>query len=206
MTPALNHRAAVRHLKAADPVLAAIMARVGACRLELRQTASLFESLLQSIIYQQLHAKAASNIHGRVLALMPGGSADPAVLLVLTDDALRGAGLSRAKLAAIRDLAAKAVAGTIPTLDEAHTLTDDQLIERLTTVRGIGPWTVHMLLIFRLGRPDVLPTGDFAVRKAFQVGWRKRKEPRPEALEKHARAWRPYRSVASWYLWRSLDA
>jgi len=205
MTPTLDLRAAVRHLKAADPVLAAIIERVGPCRWELRPAASHFEALLQAIIYQQLHAKAASNIHGRVLALLPGGEADPAALLLLSDDALRGAGLSRAKLAAIRDLAAKAALGVLPTVDEAHALTDDELVERLTSVRGIGPWTVHMLLIFRLGRPDVLPTGDFAIRKAFQVSWRKRKEPKPETLEKHARAWRPWRSVASWYLWRSLE-
>jgi len=203
--PALNLRTAVRHLKTADPVLAGIIERVGPCCWELRPAASLFEALLQAIIYQQLHAKAASNIHGRVLALMPGGVADPAALLALGDDSLRGAGLSRAKLAAIRDLADKAAGGALPTVEEAHALTDDQLINRLTAVRGIGPWTVHMLLIFRLGRPDVLPTGDFAIRKAFQVSWRKRKEPKPEALEKHARAWRPWRSVASWYLWRSLD-
>jgi DNA-3-methyladenine glycosylase II len=204
--PSLNLRAAVRHLKATDPVLAEIIVRVGPCRWELRPASSLFEALLQAIIYQQLHAKAASNIHSRVLALMPGGAADPAALLALSDEALRGAGLSRAKLAAIRDLAAKAVGGALPSIDEAHALTDDELVERLTAVRGIGPWTVHMLLIFRLGRPDVLPTGDFAIRKAFQVSWRKRKEPKPEALEKHARSWRPWRSVASWYLWRSLDA
>ncbi|HUG12725.1 MAG TPA: hypothetical protein VMM36_17045 [Opitutaceae bacterium] len=206
MKPSLNLRAAVRHLKAADPVLAEIIKRIGPCRWELRPTASLFESLLQSIIYQQLHAKAASNIHNRVLALMPDGMADPTALLALSDEALRAAGLSRAKLAAIRDLAAKVTEGVVPSVEEAHALTDDELIERLTAVRGIGPWTVHMLLIFRLGRPDVLPTGDFAVRKAFQVEWRKRKAPKPETLEKHARAWRPWRSVASWYLWRSLDA
>lgn len=205
MKPAHNLRIAVRHLKAADPVLAEIIRRVGPCRWEIRPTASIFEALLQSIIYQQLHAKAAGNIHSRVLDLLPGRVVDPARFGELSDEALRGAGLSRSKLAAIRDLAAKATAGVLPTVEEAHALTDDELIERLTSVRGIGPWTVHMLLIFRLGRPDVLPTGDFAVRKAFQVAWRKRKEPKPEALEKHARAWRPWRSVASWYLWRSLD-
>lgn len=205
MKPSLNLRAAVRHLKAADPVLANIIDRVGPCRWELRPAESIFEALLQAIIYQQLNSKAASNIHGRVLALLPGGAADPAALLALGDDALRGAGLSRAKLAAIRDLAMKAAGGALPSVEEAQALTDDELVARLTAVRGIGPWTVHMLLIFRLGRPDVLPTGDFAIRKAFQIAWRKRKEPKPEALAKHARAWRPWRSVASWYLWRSLE-
>lgn len=205
MTPPADLKVAVRHLKAADPVLAEIIKRVGPCRWEIMPAPSLFEALLQAIVYQQLHAKAASTIHGRVLDLFPGREPDPGLLGGLADDTLRAAGLSRAKLAAIRDLAAKATAGVLPSAEEVHSLPDEVLVERLTSVRGIGPWTVHMLLIFRLGRPDVLPTGDFAIRKAFQLGWRKRKEPKPDALEKHARAWRPWRSVASWYLWRSLE-
>jgi len=205
MTPSVDVKAAVRHLRKADPVLAAIIKRVGPCRWEIMPMAGLFEALLQSIIYQQLHGKAASTIHGRVLDLFPGRTPDPAALAAITDEALRAAGLSRAKLAAIRDLAAKSLSGDVPSLKQARKLPDDELVARLSAVRGVGPWTVHMLLIFRLGRPDVLPTGDFAIRKAFQVGWRKRREPKPVELERHAAKWRPWRSVASWYLWRSLD-
>lgn len=206
MKSSANLRAAVRHLKKADPVLAAIIKRVGPCRWEIAPIHGLFEALLESIIYQQLHGKAASTIHGRVLDLFPRRKPDPKHLVALTDEALRGAGLSRAKLAAIRDLAAKTLSGALPSLKEARRTPDEELVSRLTTVRGIGPWTVHMLLMFRLGRPDVLPTGDFAIRKAFQLGWRKRREPTPEEIVKHARAWQPWRSVASWYLYRSLEA
>jgi len=122
-----------------------------------------------------------------------------------SDTALRAAGLSAAKLLAIRDLAAKCRAGTVPSLAEARKLGDEELVERLTAVRGIGPWTVHMLLIFQLGRPDVMPTGDFAIRLAFKKLYRKRKDPSPAQIVLHARKWQPYRSVASWYLWRSLN-
>ena len=167
---------------------------------------SLFEALLRSIVYQQLHGKAAATIHGRVLALLAGhGGPTPEATGLATDSALRGAGLSRNKLLAIRDLAAKCQGGTVPTLRDAGKLSDEELIARLTEVRGIGPWTVHMLLIFTLGRPDVMPIGDFAIRLAFQRLYRKRRSPSPEAILRQTRPWQPYRSVASWYLWRSLD-
>jgi len=198
--------AAVAHLRESDAVLAALMDRVGPYVLEMRPTASLFEAMLRSIVYQQLHGKAAATIHGRVLAeLKPHGGATPETLGKISDGALRRAGLSRNKLLAVRDLAAKCLAGTVPSLREAHALGDEELEARLTQVRGIGPWTVHMLLIFYLGRPDVMPTGDFAIRAGFKKLYRKRKDPHPEAVLKHARRWQPYRSVASWYLWRSLD-
>jgi 3-methyladenine DNA glycosylase/8-oxoguanine DNA glycosylase len=206
MTPTLNLRAAVRHLKAADPVLAGIITRVGPCRWEMQPVPSVFEALAMAIVYQQLHGRAALTIHNRVLDLYPDRQPDPARFLELSDESLRAAGLSRAKLASIRDLAAKAVAGVLPTMIEAHAMGDNELVERLTIVRGVGPWTVHMFQMVRLGRPDVLPTGDFGIREAFRVGWRKRRQPTPVELEKHARAWRPWRTIACWYLWRSLDA
>ncbi len=161
---------------------------------------------MRSIVYQQLHGLAAKSIHSRVLAkLEPHGGATPEAVMKIADAELRSAGLSANKLLAIRDLARKCLDGTVPTLREAHRLDDAELVARLTTVRGVGPWTVHMLLIFYLGRPDVLPTGDYAIRAAFKRLYRKRREPTPEVITRHARRWQPYRSVASWYLWRSLD-
>jgi 3-methyladenine DNA glycosylase/8-oxoguanine DNA glycosylase len=197
---------AVAHLRASDELLAAAMDRVGPFILEPRATKSLFEALMRSIVYQQLHGKAASTIHGRVIKqLKVHGGATPEAVMKIADPEMRGAGLSRSKLLAIRDLAAKCLDGTVPTLREAHGLDDAELVARLTAVRGIGPWTVHMLLIFYLGRPDVLPTGDYAIRSAFQRLYKKRREPSPESITRHARRWQPYRSVASWYLWRTLD-
>jgi DNA-3-methyladenine glycosylase II len=198
---------AVAHLSAADPVLATLIRRVGPCQLDLVPARNLFEALLRSIVYQQLHARAAGSIHDRVLtALKRHGGIRPEALALATDETLRAAGLSRAKLLALRDLAEKCRAGTVPSLAVARRLTDAELEERLTQVRGIGPWTVHMLLIFHLGRPDVMPTGDFAIRLAFKRLYRKRQDPTPATILRHARCWQPYRSVASWYLWRSLDS
>ena len=197
---------ALAHLHASDPALSALIGRLGSFKLELKPADSLFEAMLRSIVYQQLHGKAAATIHGRVLAeLDRHGGPTPQALTQSSDAALRGAGLSANKLLAVRDLAAKCLEGTVPSLSEAHDLTDEELVVRLTTVRGIGPWTVHMLLIFYLGRPDVMPTGDFAIRLGFKKLYNKRKDPKPEAIILHARRWQPYRSVASWYLWRSLD-
>ena len=197
---------AVAHLRASDAVLGALIDQVGPLALELKSAHSLFEAMLRSIVYQQLHAKAASTILGRVLVeLARHGGAKPEALAKASDAALRGAGLSANKLLAVRDLAAKCMEGTVPSLKEARKLGDDELITRLTMVRGIGPWTVHMLLIFYLGRPDVMPTSDFGIRAGFKKLYRKRKDPTPEAILNHARRWQPYRSVASWYLWRSLD-
>ncbi|MEN9403388.1 MAG: DNA-3-methyladenine glycosylase 2 [Verrucomicrobiota bacterium] len=198
--------AAVAQLSKADPVMKALIERVGPYALQRIPADTLFEALLRSIVYQQLHGRAAQTIHGRVLAtLAERDGTTPESVAKTTDDALRAAGLSRAKLLAIRDLAAKCLDGTVPTLVEARRLSDEALEQRLTAVRGIGPWTVHMLLIFTLGRPDVLPTGDFAIRLAFRQLYRKRREPSPAVIIRHARCWQPFRSVASWYLWRSLD-
>lgn len=197
---------AVAHLRAADPVLGSVIDQVGSFTLERQPARSLFEALLRSIVYQQLHGKAAATIHARVLAaLARRGGVAPASVQRATDEELRAAGLSRGKLAAIRDLAAKCCDRIVPTLDAAEAMSDEDLVARLTAVRGVGPWTVHMLLIFTLGRPDVMPTGDYAIRVAFQRLYRKRSEPTPEIILRHARRWQPFRSVASWYLWRSLE-
>ena len=198
--------AAQAHLRANDATIGALIDRVGSFELELKPAGSLFEALLRSIVYQQLHGKAAATILARVVAaLAANGGTTPAAAELTSEAVLRGAGLSGNKLLAVRDLAAKCRDGTVPSLAEARQLDDGQLIDRLTAVRGIGPWTVHMLLIFYLGRPDVMPTGDFAIRLAFKRLFRKRLDPKPEAIIRHARKWQPYRSVASWYLWRSLD-
>jgi len=197
---------ALAHLRAADAELGALIDRIGPFAMEMKAADSLFEAMLRSIVYQQLHGKAAATIHGRVLAeLDRHGGPTPEALGKATDAALRGAGLSGNKLLAVRDLSRKCHEGTVPSLQDARRLADEELVTRLTEVRGIGPWTVHMLLIFYLGRPDVMPTGDFAIRLGFKRLYRKRKDPTPEAIIKHARRWQPYRSVASWYLWRSLD-
>lgn len=165
-----------------------------------------FESLVQSIVYQQLNGKAAATIHGRVLALFKDGEITPKRLLKTPKAKLRGAGLSENKFIAVRDLAQKCLSGVVKPRRELEALSDAEIIERLTEVRGIGEWTVQMFLMFKLGRPDVLPTGDYGVRKAFGLLYRKRGGlPPPSALEKHGRKWSPYRTVASWYLWRRLD-
>ncbi len=197
---------ALAHLRAGDPHLAALIERIGPFTLELKAAKSLFEAMMRSIVYQQLHGKAAATIHARVLAVLEQhGGPTPEALMRASDTELRGAGLSSNKLLAVRDLARKCLEGTVPSLKAAHTMPDEELVARLTEVRGIGPWTVHMLLIFYLGRADVMPTGDFAIRLGFKRLYRKRKDPTPEAILKHARRWQPFRSVASWYLWRSLD-
>ncbi|MDD5305521.1 MAG: DNA-3-methyladenine glycosylase 2 family protein [Elusimicrobia bacterium] len=165
-----------------------------------------FESLVQSIVYQQLNGKAAATIHGRVLALFGGKPLTPKRLLKIPEAKLRGAGLSANKYLAVRDLAEKTLSGVVKPRKELEALTDAEIIARLTEVRGIGEWTVQMFLMFKLGRPDVLPSGDYGVRKAFGLLYRKNgKLPPPSVLEKHGKKWAPYRTVASWYLWRRLD-
>ncbi len=195
---------AVSHLRSADPRLAALIERVGPCRLTLRDGLTPFESLLQAVVYQQLHGKAAAAIHGRLLALY-GRRARPRAVAATSLERLRSVGLSQAKARAVLDLAQKAVAGVVPGRAALGRLQDEAIVERLTVVRGIGRWTVEMLLLFTLGRPDVLPVGDFGVRKGVALAYRKRRLPTPGELERHGERWRPYRSVASWYLWRSVD-
>ena len=162
---------------------------------------------MQSIVYQQLNGKAATTIHGRVLALFKGEqNMTPKRLLLMPKEKLRAAGLSGNKTIAVRDLAEKTLSGIVKPRKELEKLSDEKIIERLTEVRGIGVWTVQMFLMFKLGRPDVLPTGDYGVRKAFGLMYRKTSVlPPASALEKHGKIWAPYRTVASWYLWRRLD-
>ncbi|HUB07412.1 MAG TPA: methylated-DNA--[protein]-cysteine S-methyltransferase [Myxococcales bacterium] len=197
---------ATRRLAEADPRLGELIEAKGPLRLRLQARRSPFESLLQSIVYQQLNGKAAATILGRVLALFPGKRfPEPADVLATPARRLRGAGLSRSKLAAIQDLARHAQAGVVPGSAALAQLDDEEIVERLTVVRGVGRWTVEMMLIFRLGRPDVLPVTDYGVRKGFQRAFGKRKLPEPAEIEKRGRLWRPWRSVASWYLWRAND-
>ena len=166
-----------------------------------------FDALAESIAYQQLTGKAAATIFARVRALYPKRKwLDPKQLLATPDETLRAAGLSRAKTAALKDLAAKTIDGTVPSGRALVRMTDDEIITRLTTVRGIGRWTVEMLLLFDLGRPDVWPVDDYGVRKGFAKTFRRRKLPTPKQLMKFGEKWRPYRSVAAWYFWRALDA
>jgi len=165
-----------------------------------------FDALAESIAYQQLSGKAAATIFGRVRALYPKRKwLDPEQLLATPDETLRAAGLSRAKTAALKDLAAKTIDGTVPAGRALIRMSDDEIITRLTAVRGIGRWTVEMLLLFDLGRPDVWPVDDYGVRKGFAKTFRRRKLPTPKQLMKFGEKWRPYRSVAAWYYWRALD-
>lgn len=198
---------AVAHLKAADPVLAGIIDTVGPFRMELKSSRSLFGALAEAIVYQQLSNKAAATIYGRVEALYPRATAGftPRHILATPDEKLRGCGLSRAKVLAIQDLARRVTNGELPTLEEAEALADADLIERLVKVRGIGRWSAEMFLMFRLGRPDVLPLDDYSLRKAYAKAFKKRALPSPQALEKSGEKWRPYRTVACWYIWRVLD-
>ena len=165
-----------------------------------------FDALAESIAYQQLSGKAAATIFGRVRALYPKKKwLDPEQLLATPDEILRAAGLSRAKTAALKDLAAKTIDGTVPAGRALIRMSDDEIITRLTAVRGIGRWTVEMLLLFDLGRPDVWPVDDYGVRKGFAKTFGRRKLPTPKQLMKFGEKWRPYRSAAAWYFWRALD-
>lgn len=183
-----------------------LIGRAGPFSLRPVRTQSLFAALAESIVYQQLSGNAAATILGRVVALYhPKRFPGPSDVLDTPSERLRGAGLSTAKTAALKDLAARTLDGTVPSTALARTMEDEALIERLTTVRGVGRWTVEMLLMFRLGRPDVLPLGDLGVRKGFARTFRTRGLPTPQAMQRRAERWRPYRSVASWYLWRALE-
>jgi methylated-DNA-[protein]-cysteine S-methyltransferase len=198
---------AIEHLRAADPKLARLIDEVGPFRMRLRRAPSIFAALAEAIVYQQLNGKAAAAIYARVRALFPRAHEGPTPQQVLraSDKRLRGAGLSQAKLLALRDLARKTADGALPTLAEANRLDDETIIERLTEVRGIGRWTVEMLLMSRLGRGDVLPVDDYGIRQGFAVAFKKRALPAPKDLAKHGKRWAPYRTVASWYLWRAAE-
>jgi 3-methyladenine DNA glycosylase/8-oxoguanine DNA glycosylase len=194
-------RKAVIHLKKSDPVLRAIIERVGPCRMEFGPAE--FCSLAEAIVYQQLNGKAAVTIFKRFAALA-GEPLTPQGILKLSDAQLRSVGLSKQKSAYLKDLAAKTASGLLD-FSCLPKLSDEEVIQHLTQVKGIGVWTAHMFLIFSLRRPNVLPTGDYGVQVAVKKYYKKRKLPKPKDMEKIARAWEPYRSVACWYMWRSLD-
>ena len=194
-------REAILHLKQSDPVLAGIIERVGTYRIEYREPE--FPTLVRSIVYQQLNGKAAFTILSRLLSAMPDGLT-PDAILSLTPEKMRALGLSGQKTAYIRDLAERTRTGN---LDFARfvRMNDEDVVEHLTQVKGVGVWTAHMFLIFALRRPDILPTGDLGVRAAIKKAYRLRQLPKPEKMEKIAKRWHPYCSVAAWYFWRSLD-
>jgi 3-methyladenine DNA glycosylase/8-oxoguanine DNA glycosylase len=201
-----DRRKAVRHLRASDPRLDALIGRVGGLKLDVDRVQSPFAALAESIVYQQLTGKAAATIHGRLVGLCrPRRRLRPDDIVRFSEEQLRGAGLSRAKTAALKDLAARTLDGVVPTMTRLRRMPDEEIIERLTSIRGIGRWTVEMLLIFRLGRPDVLPVTDYGVQKGFKLAFNRRKLPTPAELARHGQRWAPYRSVAAWYLWRAVD-
>lgn len=194
---------AIRHLSATCPAMRDVIANVGPCELSPAWHTSPFESLVRAVAHQQLQGKAAKAILGRFLALFaPSDFPTPPDILLLDDAVLRGVGFSRSKMLAIRDIAAKAAEGIVPTREEAETLSDDELISRLVSIRGVGRWTVEMLMIFALGRLDVLPVDDFGVRKGMKMAFALEAMPAKREMLAMSECWRPYRSVGTWYLWR----
>ena len=200
----MNYRAAVRHLSRADPVLARVIGRVGPCRFAVRTEGSHFHHLVRAIVYQQLSGKAAATIHRRFLDLFRSDHPEPRAVAVMRLPRLRSVGLSRQKAAYIRDLARHVESGRLP-LESVHELPDEAVIAALTDVKGIGVWSAHMFLMFRLGRPDVLPTLDLGIRKGVQRAYGLRQLPAPKKVQQIGAPWSPWSTIASWYLWRSLD-
>jgi DNA-3-methyladenine glycosylase II len=199
-----DHRKSIRHLKRADPILAEVIEAVGPCRMELRTDGTHFQALTRSIVFQQLSGKAAGTILSRFNDLYADRSPTPEQVLATSDDQLRSVGLSRQKIGYMRDLASKVASGELP-LDRVEQMDDDDLIVHLVQVKGIGRWTAQMFLMFRLGRPNVLPELDLGIQNAIKKAYRKRKRPMPKDVKKIGAKWSPYASVACWYLWRSLD-
>ena len=199
-----SHSAALRHLKRADPALARVIERVGACLFQARADGTHLGAVARAIVFQQLSGKAAATIHGRFEALYGGRSPTAAELLATPDETLRGVGLSRQKTAYLKDLAAKVVAGELP-IEELHDLEDEAVLEALVRVKGIGRWTAQIFLMFRLGRPDVLPELDLGVQKGLQLAYGLDTLPKPREVARIAERWAPYRTIAAWYLWRLLD-
>jgi DNA-3-methyladenine glycosylase II len=194
-------RKAITHLKKSDPILAAVIVRTGVYRM--RYNPPEFHTLAEAVVYQQLNGKAALTIFKRFAALA-GDPVMPEGILKLTDAQLRSVGLSRQKSSYLKDMAGRASRGELD-FTRLSKMTDDEVITHLTQVKGVGVWTAHMFLMFALRRPNVLPTGDFGIRLAIKKLYKKRKMPKPEVMTKIAKPWEPYRSVACWYLWRSLD-
>ena len=206
VTTAYDWDRALAHLRHRDRALNRIIDVVGARKpAGIGSAQTPFATLLRSIVYQQLSGKAAGSIHRRLLDLFPGRRPSARALLALDDAQLRAAGLSRSKVLSVRDLAAKAAARQLPSRRALDAMDDESIIERLTEIRGIGRWTVEMLLVFTLGRPDVLPVTDLGVRRGFMVCQGNGELPEPAELLAHGEVWRPYRSVASWYLWRATE-
>lgn len=197
---------ALAHLVKMDKTLAKLIGRVGPCTLVPRNKRSPFESLVRSVVYQQLNGTAAATILSRVKALYPGRRFPrPEDLLATPEELLRAAGLSRAKTASVKDIAEKTLSGVVPSGRALAQMSNEQILERLTTLRGVGPWTVEMLLIFTLGRPDVLPATDFGVRKGFALTYRRKALPEPKELLRFGERWKPHRTTAAWYFWRALE-
>jgi DNA-3-methyladenine glycosylase II len=195
----------VRHLSK-DARFAALISRIGRPRLNIQRQRTPYEALVRAIAHQQLHGRAAEAILARFSGLFPGdGFPEPDAVMATAEAALRGCGFSAGKIAAIRDICAKTLDGTVPTRHQSHRMTDEALIERLTAIRGVGRWTVEMLLIFTLGRPDVLPVDDFGVREGYRVLYGLDAQPKPKALVEIGMAWAPYRSLATWYLYRAAE-
>jgi DNA-3-methyladenine glycosylase II len=204
--PPFDLRLAMDTLAAKDPQLARLIKETKEFRIEIDGSDNPYEILLEAIAYQSISGKAAATIFGRIKALSStGGVPTPQEMLKLRKPALRKAGLSGAKIIAMKDLAKKTINGVVPTLEQAEKLSDEELVERLVSVRGIGAWTVEMFLIFRLGRPDVLPIHDLGVQKGWAITYGKKHMPKPKELLAFGERWRPYRTLASWYMWRACQ-
>ncbi len=206
MELAFDPEEAVARLRRVDRTLARVIKEAGPFTHRPEKMQSPFQALLRAIVHQQLSGKAANTILGRVTDLYPAGrTLKPEAILKTPDAKLRAAGLSRAKVLALKDLAEKTLDGVVPTLARLKKMEDEEIVSHLVQVRGIGRWSVEMLLMFRLGRPDVLPSSDFGVRKGFMLTYDRRDLPTPKELLEHGECWRPFRSVASWYMWRAVD-
>ena len=204
MSPVSPHRKALAHLRKTDPVMARVIDAVGRCTLVPRTEWTHFDALLRSIVYQQLSGKAAATIHGRVLQLVGDGAEAPKRIVATSHEAFRAAGLSNAKASYVRNLAEHVLDGSLP-VESLHELSDEEIIAALTQVKGIGKWSAQMFLMFRLGRPDVLPDLDLGVQKGIQRAYKLRKLPTPAQVLRRGAKWAPYRTVASWYMWRVLE-
>ena len=205
-SPSPMQHPALPHLSKADPAMGQLIRRVGPCTILAQRRHQPYETLVRAIAHQQLNGRAAQTILGRFIALFPGKRfPDPDDVRRTSVAKLRRAGFSRAKILAIKHIAAKAAAGAVPTRRAARRMTDDDLIQQLTELRGVGQWTVQMLLMFTLDRPDVLPVDDFGIREGFRLTYGLSARPTPKEIIAYGERWRPYRSVASWYLWRAVE-
>ena len=201
----MSYQQAVLHLAQVDPVLRRLMQKIGPCQLEPHMSRQTYESLIRAIAHQQIPGQAAEAILGRFVPLYPGRFPKAAAVLETDPALLRSCGFSLAKIAAIRDIATHTLSGTVPTLAQIKKMPDEEIVQRLITIRGVGRWTVEMLLIFQLGRPDILPVDDFGIRNGFRILYKCPEMPKPSLVLARGSRWQPYRTVASWYLWRAAD-